>query len=31
MAMEPLGDDACERLYELLRPLRADVDAFDPA
>jgi DNA-binding MarR family transcriptional regulator len=31
MAMAPLGADACERVYDLLRPLRADVDAFDPA
>lgn len=31
MAMSPLGADACERVYELLRPLRADVDGFDPA
>jgi DNA-binding MarR family transcriptional regulator len=31
MAMAPLGADACERVYEILRPLRADVDGFDPA
>lgn len=31
MAMSPLDADACERVYALLRPLRADVDGFGPA
>lgn len=31
MAMTPLPAADCERLYELLRPLRADADGFDRA
>lgn len=29
MAMAPLGEQACEELYEALRPLRAEADHFD--
>ncbi len=31
MTMQPLSADACERVYELLRPLRAAADGFSPA
>jgi hypothetical protein len=27
--MAPLGDEDCQRLYEVLRPLRVDAGDFD--
>ena len=31
MAMAPLTEQECERLYDTLRPLRADADGFAPS